>query len=41
MNLQVTQNGTTVWDEHGKPHFFPTDTEAIEWIEEEENEKPG
>lgn len=30
MKIQITQNGTTVWDDKGKPHYFHTEEEAQE-----------
>lgn len=38
MKIQITQNGATVWDDKGKPHYFPTEEEAQEWIDENKKE---
>ena len=38
MEIQITQNGATVWDDKGKPHYFPTEEEAQEWIDENKKE---
>lgn len=34
MKIQITQSGATVWDDSGNPHYFSTETEAQEWINE-------
>lgn len=38
MKIQITQNGATVWDNKGIPHYFPTEKEAQEWIDENKKE---
>ena len=38
MKIQITQNGATVWDDKGNPHYFPTEEEAQEWINENKKE---
>lgn len=38
MKIQITQSGATVWDDSGNPHYFPTEKEAQEWIDENKKE---
>lgn len=32
MKVEFTENGVTVWEPNGTPHYFATESDVWEWI---------